>query len=568
MPTRYSLILLLIATLAAACGDEGSSGSPASNTIASNTTASNTTADTGVTDTGAAADASDDIREATDATADAQGEDTDAPGDAASEDTSVSDVEAPDAEEDTRASDTETPEDTEPTDTDAADAPEDTSAPEDTALADTHEDDTSEPDAPEDTGEVDTGGPVNGVWGDGARLDDVARDQDDLHPKVGVDADSNAIAAWWDTPEHNVWASRYDRGADTWSAAEALEPEPGDGASWVELAVAPSGDAAAIWLREYDDAAMFDVRARHFDGDTRTWGAVETVDVIVSPVAGLMDITSDASGNFMAVFTVRDAEGSSQLHAVRYDAAASAWSEPVTVRDDFASSPVICGASDGRAVAAWDEVLPEGVWVAHYDPDAGWGDPIQLHDVEADSRVACAISDSGAAFVVFQEDNSLSDGTVMAFRYDGATWDDGQRFGDSGNLTATAAAANANGDAFIVWEEPVTGGDLGFARYDAASGWSEPGAIAYNGDGASVVYPRIVLAPNGEATLAWGDDGDTVVARWSTVLDVWLTPTALEEASSFAPGLALDVAPNSEVLMVRTSAVILETDRVLAQWFR
>ena len=30
MPTRYSLILLLIATLAAACGDEGSSGSPAS----------------------------------------------------------------------------------------------------------------------------------------------------------------------------------------------------------------------------------------------------------------------------------------------------------------------------------------------------------------------------------------------------------------------------------------------------------------------------------------------------------------------------------------------------------
>ncbi|MGO8971454.1 MAG: Ig-like domain-containing protein [Myxococcaceae bacterium] len=78
------------------------------------------------------------------------------------------------------------------------------------------------------------------------------------NPQVGVSANGNAIAIWQEQSDGGSFAvvsSSYTRIGDTWSAPVTLDSDPSNLSYSPVIAVDPSGNALAAWLKQTDAGA-------------------------------------------------------------------------------------------------------------------------------------------------------------------------------------------------------------------------------------------------------------------------------------------------------------------------
>jgi hypothetical protein len=219
---------------------------------------------------------------------------------------------------------------------------------------------------------------------------------------VGMAENGEAIALWDRvTPRTDaaVEVATHRRGAP-WSAPLRLS---GAGfALFPRLAVAPSGDAVAIWQMEGGPIVAATRRA------TGTWEA----PVVLDASGREPDVATDTRGDLQAIWVHTGDDGSSLRTASH--PLGGAWSAPIVVAQD--PDPFTLGRAGvsiddaGAAVASWERGAGTGheihaeVYVASRR-DGAWGVPVRLAAFGA--RVGEAMDEAGTATVVWNDFTAL-----------------------------------------------------------------------------------------------------------------------------------------------------------------
>ncbi len=296
-------------------------------------------------------------------------------------------------------------------------------------------------------------------------------------PQIAGNDLGGAIAVWEETTGvgvsfTNVWRATLDAGTGTWNGAEQVEFDDTGHANQPFVDIDDAGNAIVVWKQSFANSSLsgiyydyFDastgawtsamqipstlfsdpkdvdllpgggavlvVRARGFanDGDsteallydpaTQTWtvsGPVETFSTEDS-VEGKSAV--DGSGNiFVAWFVENSSSGVWDVYANRYDAAANAWSGPVSLENAAGTANPGDGGLDigadgaGNAIVVWSQNVGTApatkfrIRAARYSmSNGGWGPAEQIDDENGGTSAVepnIGVDDAGNAIAVWE----------------------------------------------------------------------------------------------------------------------------------------------------------------------
>ncbi len=175
----------------------------------------------------------------------------------------------------------------------------------------------------------------------------------------------------------------------------------------------------------------------------------------------------------------------------------------------------------------------------------GWGPPVFIGDSDLGmiTLLRLAVSPNGSAFAFWYKET----GNIYVSRYvPGNGWGSPEVLGGPLTVLDLQAAADANGNAIIVWEEPgIPYYRLYARRYVPGTGWDAAQTIDDNTGRCD--YPRIVADNTDNAIAIWQRyDGTStgVYANRLTAGSTWGTPTLISNSTStaaFAPEIAVNI---------------------------
>ena len=272
-------------------------------------------------------------------------------------------------------------------------------------------------------------------------------------------------------------------------------------------------------------------------------------------VADYEDTTAvalDADGNAVAVW--RGAEPGMHLLASSYSASERVWSPAIVLSSlsSTSSAPDIVMDHLGNATVAWQE---SGIRVAHYSAATGtWLAPVQVIHFEPPYRCQLAshrmaADRAGHVLLVWTTGCSVAQWRTSSVRYARYTAATGAvEEGALAEVTtmrgfATAdIAVDAAGNAVALWGESSDPVVMRAAYYTAAiNAWSTPVTALIGPNGSTVIGPRIAIDAGGNVLAAWrleGTHNAIRAARLDRATLSWGQVTDLSPASSlniFAP---------------------------------
>ena len=365
-------------------------------------------------------------------------------------------------------------------------------------------------------------------WGTADLVPQSGADISASSPRLGFDADGNALAIWTQSAAAgvlDVWSSRFVPGSG-WETPVPVETDPGEVLGTADLAVHDSGDAVAVW--EQVDGTFVDVWSNHFEAGSG-WSTAEIID----EVDHLVDnprVAMDPDGNALAVWVQSDGNPVEMIWGRRYSQA-NGWNEPpFRISTSITSSgtePRPAMDADGNAIVVWlqNSGLDRGIYGSFYSAAGGWEDPLPIKSAEVGQQ----LEQPGVAF-------------------------------------------DPDGSAFAIWEHPVnTGGAVTISvfasRFTPGAGWDTPEVVSH----ADAFYPKIAIDPSGHALAVWVEldvslpinQGYSVWSNRYTAGSGW---TAAEQVGSygapigtFMPNLAVD--RNGDALAIWTRAGEVRTNR-------
>ncbi len=344
-------------------------------------------------------------------------------------------------------------------------------------------------------------------WSAPAEVPTVGMPQSDA---IGIDGSGQAVAAWAQlslSDTETVDAAATVNGTNVWGVPVVLSAA-GTQAMFPQIAVAPSGAAAAVWQAYRSSSATT------LPYPPATWAAYR-------PAGG------------------------------------TEWSAPVEISSGGGLDPSVAIDDREQATAVWSR-LPDGVAVASYDPRTrAWSRPTVLRTAVSAAPGTVAEAPSGEAVVVWRQSitgSIVTGGTsseVAASVRATATsrWGATQQLGREiepplqGDRTweepGPQVAIDAAGDAIVAWQggrppTPV----VSVATYTASTRrWRDRGAI----ERGSALWPQVAVSPQGDATVGWlNADGQPAVSSASVTLGRWSVPTVLSTVQGSYPHIAVD----------------------------
>lgn len=339
-------------------------------------------------------------------------------------------------------------------------------------------------------------------WLEGEALDDLFA-ADATTPSLARDANGNAVAVWAqdDGSNDNIWANRFTVGFG-WSGAERIENTDGGNAFSPVVAVDDSGNAVAVW-RQWDGTRS-NIRASIYLAGSG-WQADQALEA-GDDDAVAVSVGMDDGGNAMAVWTQSDGTRWN-VQANRY-VPGSGWSGPTEIdgTDNDAQVPALAVNDSGEAVVIWRQAggSLQNIAAARFVPGTGWSNAALLETDDANSAYnpAVAIDPDGNITAVWAQDDGAG-GNLRANRYEpGAGWSGAMSVGSTGTTAQNPEIAmDANGRAWVVWEQSGAGGwDIWTNRYDA--GWQSAGLLEINNAG-EAREPRLAASPDGYVAAVW-----------------------------------------------------------------
>lgn len=363
-------------------------------------------------------------------------------------------------------------------------------------------------------------------------------------PRLAVSPSGEAIAVWQDTSlgnqlHHTVAMNRYVAGAGWGPIPQHIAfSAPGGTIAGVQLALAASGDAIAVWAQDDDGdgsgvpSARANPRAAGTD-----WNHNDAMFLGSSTMrAENPHIALNARGNGVAVWQQRDASLNMNIWSRHYSSS-NGWGVPTPIETSVseAVSPRVAVADNGDAIVVWLE-LDDGyysLWANRFAAAAGWSGAV-LIETHTGQVVApdIAMSSTGDAIVVWRS-NSAGDNSIWANHYVvGRGWDDAVELGTPTTFTSSPhVALGADGNAIVVWgQREGTRYSVWSIRYAVGQGWGAPGLLETD-DSGDAGGAQIAIDSRGNAIAVWAQyDGSraNLWARRYVAGSTWLAPTLIE----------------------------------------
>jgi hypothetical protein len=360
-------------------------------------------------------------------------------------------------------------------------------------------------------------------------------------PSVGIDAQGNGLVVWGYSPvfslsDHSAYAVRYLAGTG-WQMPVLLDadgrPDTSNSSEDVQVAVAPGGNAVAIWL-EFQGFGD-NITARRFDPVTG-WGAAEVVVTQGNVISGPR-VAIGANGNAVAAWEAY-AGGPFYMWGAAY-APGAGWGDVQMLSPTVSSLPPFVAVDpSGNGFAYWHDgyVGSYGDMMAnYYSVGTGWG-PAQSFDNASGGSLdpSIAFDDGGNATAVWAQFDGAQD-SIFSNRYiAGSGWAGVELIEASATRYAFGpdVAVDANGNAVAVWTQNEGGNySLWANQFVAGEGWSTA-RVAASGDVGSAAYPEVGVGKDGSAIVVWNQDIGPGYALYSSRM-----------AEGFAPAIAFTWPP-------------------------
>ena len=284
---------------------------------------------------------------------------------------------------------------------------------------------------------------------------------------VGMDAQGNAVAAWEQAgpaTRISIYGARFSAATGSWSVPVLLESNETVGSADASpvLAVAPSGDAVAVWKRS--DGVSGHLWANRFT-PAGGWGtAAEVVtDAGTSQTIGGHALALDARGQGLLVWGQADLVGGTWNSGLQFkrltDGGWQTASTPVggsvQTRQGYISQPVLAMNAAGTALLAWRREDDSVMATTAVAGAASFGAPVQLRAAGTPALTALPTVgiDAVGNGVLAWTDNDL-----WVARLTGGAWLPAavseERPGATG---APALAMTEGGAAVLAWRQFFTG---------------------------------------------------------------------------------------------------------------
>ena len=327
-----------------------------------------------------------------------------------------------------------------------------------------------------------------------------------------MSANGSAVAVWdqRDGMRFNIWSNHFTQ-AGGWAMAELVETDNGGDAERPQVAIDPSGNAAAVW-----DQAVGMSRSVMSNRHTPTtgWGTAEPLDV--GGAALNPQIAMDASSSAVAVWDQWDGMRPNiwASHYTLVGGLGWGFAQVIEMDDGDALSPQVAVDSNGNAVAVWQQWGGSGYDIRsnRYTSTGGWGTAELIETDNAGWAYApqVAVDPNGNALAVWQQKGGTQY-NIWANRFTlAAGWGAAELIenDDTGSATRPQVAINPSGNAVAVWQQSDgTRENIWSNRYTPTGGWGTAELVETD-DTADASGPQVAMDANGNAVAVWEQSDD------------------------------------------------------------
>jgi plastocyanin len=345
--------------------------------------------------------------------------------------------------------------------------------------------------------------------------------------------------------------------APRWLAATDLSAA-GRSAEDPQVAVAPAGDAVAVWTRFDGAHTVVQAAVRQAGGSWVPSGNLS----VAGRDAEEPDVGMDAAGNAIAVWRRHD--GSKYIVQSATRPAGGAWQAPVdlSTAGETAKEPELAVDTAGDAVAVWTRFdgLDFVVQAAARPAGGGWQGPLDLSAAGRDAEEPqVAIDPSANALALWSRDDG-SRFVVQSSRRVAGAWEKPLDVSVAGqSAQEPQVALGPAGNAVAVWSRFNGSNEIVQAAVGSGGGgaWGLPADLSAAGQNAD--EPQVAIDPAGNAVAVWtrrNSPTDVVQSSRRPAGGNWeaAVPLSVAGDSAEAPQVSLDPNGNAVALWSRTDA--------------
>lgn len=315
--------------------------------------------------------------------------------------------------------------------------------------------------------------PFNGVWVPTMDLTPVLASV--AEPAIGMSPTGNAVATWTAfIPGTNriQSATLFGFGNITWTSATAELSNSAQNAADSQVAVDASSNAVAVWV--WNNGAVNIIQGSTLVSGSNTW--VPTTDLTSVQNASKPQVAVTPSGDAIAVW-VRFDGANNVIEAARLPFGSGVWSNygtPLSTVGFNSDNPQVAIDPLGNAVAIWEEIDGGGVDRIRAAALPAAGMTINLFPFLSDPGVNASLPDiaidpSGTAIATWSFfSTSPSLGVVQASELPlGGNWSTPVTISDIVELSESKVVVDGSGNPVVIWKIFVTGATY---QIQAASG--------------------------------------------------------------------------------------------------
>jgi hypothetical protein len=356
-------------------------------------------------------------------------------------------------------------------------------------------------------------------------------------PQVALNASDQGAAVWLQPSASGtqVWARTF--GCGTWSAAAQLQTSDLPSTA-PKIAVAPNGDAVAVW-KEGSNSYGTIVASRYVSGGG--WSAPVHLSGDGGPAGRDPQVVMWGKGHARVVWAAYFSPDGPEMNGRIMEATfapSAGWSEAANIFTGGSSEQFerlrLSANSHGQAALAWigSDVGIGGIWVARKNA-TGWTLLARNHNADTSGlptglHVSVALDGKEDVFVAWSEsgyDDDTRGGTFVA-RYSGAAWDADLRLASAAEKVDVSPeiAVTPHGQAMVLWQQKTsaTAATLQSRLFVSAHpelGWQAPTVVVAGVAGSMTNAAPLGLDHAGRALALWTSEESGVLHLLSASYD-------------------------------------------------
>jgi hypothetical protein len=351
---------------------------------------------------------------------------------------------------------------------------------------------------------------------------------------IASDTDGNFVIVWnshgQDGSAYGIFGQRYDSAGESLGSEFRVNSFTSYDQTHPSVAAAADGDFVVVWDSFHQDLSGWGVFGQRYDSAGGKLGSEFRVNSYTTNHQQYPSLASDASGNFVVVWSSYGQDGSTfGIFGQRYDSAGIALGPEFRVNSYTSNHQVgasVASDADGDFVVVWTSFFQDGsvdgIFGQRYDSGGeAQGDEFRVNTNTMGSQSAPSVaSDTTGNFVVVWRSSS-QDGDrgigVLGQRYDSGGEAQGAEFHvntyTTGSQTLPSVASDMSGNFLVAWESfPQDGSSYGvFGQLYDNAGVAQGGEFQINSHTTgNQQFPSLGATGTNQFVVAWesgGQDG-------------------------------------------------------------